>query len=208
MSGSCRPSKAMPPARAAAPHNTKEGSTVKKIPTIFVREGTGAAAALVTQVWNPLCEWVRDGEGVATVKYDGTAVLIRHGQMFKRREVKPNAAGPADFEQVDFDSNTGKSFGWIPVGLGPEDRYHREAFASQGDGTYELVGPKVQGNKHDCSSHFLVRHGNEPITEKFGRTFDGIRVYLKTNEGMEGIVWHHSDGRMAKIKRRDFGFTW
>jgi hypothetical protein len=22
---------------------------------------------------------------------------------------------------------------------------------------------------------------------------------------IEGIVWHHSDGRMAKIKLRDFG---
>ena len=25
---------------------------------------------------------------------------------------------------------------------------------------------------------------------------------------IEGIVWHHPDGRMAKIKRRDFGLSW
>lgn len=25
---------------------------------------------------------------------------------------------------------------------------------------------------------------------------------------IEGLVWHHDDGRMAKIKRRDFGLKW
>ena len=25
---------------------------------------------------------------------------------------------------------------------------------------------------------------------------------------VEGIVWHHPDGRMVKIKRKDFGFKW
>ena len=25
---------------------------------------------------------------------------------------------------------------------------------------------------------------------------------------IEGIVWHHPDGRMAKIKARDFGIQW
>ena len=35
-------------------------------------------------------------------------------------------------------------------------------------------------------------------------TFDGIRDYLRAHD-MEGVVWHHPDGRMAKIKARDFG---
>jgi hypothetical protein len=25
---------------------------------------------------------------------------------------------------------------------------------------------------------------------------------------MEGVVWYHEDGRMVKIKRRDFGLKW
>ena len=36
------------------------------------------------------------------------------------------------------------------------------------------------------------------------RDFDGLRAFLET-AGIEGIVWHHGDGRMAKIKAKDFG---
>lgn len=32
----------------------------------------------------------------------------------------------------------------------------------------------------------------------------GLRSYL-ANKDIEGIVWHHPDGRMVKIKGKDFG---
>jgi hypothetical protein len=35
------------------------------------------------------------------------------------------------------------------------------------------------------------------------RDFDGLARYLD-GLGHEGIVWHHPDGRMAKLKVRDF----
>lgn len=34
-------------------------------------------------------------------------------------------------------------------------------------------------------------------------THDELRGYLLMHT-FEGIVWHHPDGRMAKLKRRDF----
>ena len=38
--------------------------------------------------------------------------------------------------------------------------------------------------------------------------YGGIRDYL-ADTPVEGIVWHHhQDGRMAKIKARDFGIRW
>lgn len=37
--------------------------------------------------------------------------------------------------------------------------------------------------------------------------FEGIKGFLAENV-IEGLVWHHPDGRMAKIKRRDFGLKW
>jgi hypothetical protein len=41
------------------------------------------------------------------------------------------------------------------------------------------------------------------------RTFDEIREWLDDPEfPFEGIVWHHPDGRMAKVKARDFGIRW
>ena len=104
---------------------------------------------------------------------------------------------------------SGKTVGWGPIGEGPEDKYHREAFAlsSYADGTYELMGPKVQGNKSKWVAHGLILHGAVDIEAPPKPEFDAICAWLDQNS-IEGIVWHHPDGRMAKIKRRDFGFRW
>lgn len=156
----------------------------------------------------PGAEWVPAGEGVPTRKLDGTCCLVRSGQLFKRYEVKAGAIPPANFEPADeVDENTGKQQGWVPVGHGPEDRWHREAFTvgPLEDGTYELLGPKVHGNREGYMSHVLVGHGLDRLPSDTPRTFEAIREFLKLHD-IEGIVWHHPDGRMVKIKGKDFGF--
>lgn len=160
--------------------------------------------------------WVRDGEGRATLKRDGTSCLVRDGKLYKRRELKRGQVAPPDFEQADFDEETGKTVGWVPVGDGPDDQYHREAWAYHAgrgeigsyisNGTYELMGPKVQGNRESLANHQFVTHGGVDVSD-VPRAFEGLRDYLERNQ-IEGIVWHHDDGRMAKIKRRDFGLKW
>jgi len=181
---------------------------MQKIPTIFVRD-TSSQPALVTPVWTTGCEWVRDGEGMATVKHDGSCCLVRDGVLYKRREVKRGRPAPEGFELVETDERTGKSFGWVLVGDGAEDRWHREAFPSaDGDGTYELMGPKVQGNPEALPCHVLVRHGMD-VLEDVPRHFEGLRDFLAHSRlWMEGIVFWHEDGRKGKIKRRDFGIPW
>lgn len=183
---------------------------MKKIPTIFIRDP--ANMARVTDECNPDALWVFQGEGVATEKFDGTACLVRDGQLYKRYDAKHGKTPPNRFEpaQPEPDPITGHWPGWLPVGVGSEDVYHREAWenltASIEDGTYELVGPKVQGNPYALSRHQLWLHG---ITRLFEcpREFNPLCEYLTIN-ATEGIVWHHPDGRMAKIKRRDFGLLW
>ena len=184
-----------------------------KIPTIFVRD-MSKQPALVTPMWVPGTEWVRDGVGIATRKYDGTSCMVRGGKLYKRRELRSGDVAPADFESLGTDENTGKTVGWVPVGDGPEDKYHREAFVpavcdepALEDGTYELVGPKVQGNKDKFDQHTLVPHGADKIEPDPIRDFYSLRRWLE-GTNIEGIVWHHPDGRMAKIKRRDFGLRW
>ncbi len=155
-------------------------------------------------------EWVLAGEGEPTRKWDGTAVLMRDGLMFKRYTVKPGRTPPPDFVPVtEVNEHTGKQEGWVSVTDGPEDQYHREAGNGPWpDGTYELVGPKIQGGIEKAEgSHTLVAHGLQVLEPDPGRTFDSIRNYL-VGGGIEGIVWHHPDGRMAKIKSRDFGIPW
>jgi hypothetical protein len=176
---------------------------VKKIPTIFERDWAGDKSRVLDKP-NPICDWVFAGEGNATVKLDGTSVMVRAGKRFKRREVKANQFVPPDFEMVSFDEETQKNIGWVPVGDGPEDAVHREARGGERDGTYELIGPKVQGNPERWRWHELIPHGMFRPNAEPPRSFDGLREWL-TGQDIEGLVFHHPDGRMAKIKLRDFG---
>lgn len=177
---------------------------MKKIPTIFRRNPENMREILDEP--HPNCGWVFAGEGVATRKYDGTCVKIENGQYFKRREVKNGKVVPPDFIEEQLDINTGKRVGWVPVDPNSkEDRWHMEAFnASFSDGTYELVGPKVQGNPEGYERHALIKHSEAEVFESVPRTFEGIADFMSGRD-IEGIVFHHPDGRMAKIKKRDFG---
>lgn len=177
---------------------------MKKIPTIFERDWEGDRSRVLDRK-NPECAWVFADEGKATRKLDGTSCMIRAGKLYKRRELRAADKPPPDFELADYDSTTEKSVGWVPVGDGPEDRYHREAFAKGGfvDGTYELIGPKIQGNPENAGHHLLVPHAECSVHE-VATAFGTLREFLSAQD-VEGLVWHHPDGRMAKIKLRDFG---
>lgn len=180
---------------------------MRKIPTYFERDWDGDRSRVVSIV-NPACQWVADGEGLATRKLDGACAMIRQGRLFKRRELRQGEPQPADFELADADAVTGKTVGWTPVGEGPEDRWFREAFAALAtpiDGTWELLGPKVQGNPEGLTSHVLVRHDEAlAIADPPPRDFEGLKTWM-TGRNIEGVVWRHPDGRMAKLKLRDFG---
>lgn len=177
---------------------------MKKIPTIFKRNPENMREILDEQ--HPDCGWVFSGEGVATRKYDGTCVKIEKGQYFKRREVKPGKKVPVDFIEEQYDETTGKRVGWIPVNTkSKEDRWHMEAFdAGLPDGTYELVGPKIQGNPEKYDAHTLIAHASAIEYFDVPRTFCGLRDWL-VDKDIEGLVFHHPDGHMGKIKKRDFG---
>jgi len=180
---------------------------MKKIPTLFERDWNGDRSRVTDKV-NPKCQWVIDGEGVATRKLDGTSCLVRDGSLLKRRELRDGDIEPFGFELADYDHETKKRVGWVPVEpANPADRYHVEAFTRSpglADGTYELIGPKVQGNPENVPSHELVAHTMAAEFPDAPRTFEGLREWLADFDG-EGLVWHHPDGRMAKIKLRDFG---
>jgi hypothetical protein len=72
--------------------------------------------------------------------------------------------------------------------------------------TYELVGPKIQGNPERRIKHELISHDYAEPYEISNRTFEGIKEFMRDLD-IEGIVFHHPDGRMAKIKKKDFGMS-
>lgn len=184
---------------------------MRKIQSLFQRNYDGDR--LVRDEVVPGSEWVIAGEGIATRKFDGTCCLFRDGRWWKRYEVKSGGVPPNGFEPAnEIDEQTGKQQGWLPIGSGPENRWHQEAIdiGEAADGcsfdegqTYELCGPKINGNPEEIQSHVMYEHGSERLHDA-PRTFHALREYL-TTANVEGIVWHHPDGRMVKIKAKDFG---
>jgi hypothetical protein len=74
-------------------------------------------------------------------------------------------------------------------------------------GTYELIGPKINGNPEGEESHVLREHEFAEGCFVPVLTCEGIREQVRAlaaTDGCEGVVFHHPDGRMAKIKARDF----
>ncbi len=176
---------------------------MKKIISLFQRNYDGDR--LVRDEVVPGAEWVISGEGFATRKYDGTCCLVRDGKLFRRYELKAGKTAPEGFEPAqNADNVTGDVPGWVPVGDGPSDRWFKEAFkGGEINGTYELCGPKIQSNLEGHDRHVLISH---ELAERLNapRTFIEIKDWL-ADKDIEGIVWHHPDGRMVKIKKRDFG---
>jgi hypothetical protein len=177
---------------------------MKKIISLFQRNYDGDR--LVRDEIVPGAEWVVNGEGIATRKWDGTACMVKGGKIYKRYDVKKKRKPPTDFEPCqDPDPVTGHWPGWVPCKEDdPNDKWFLEAFkGTESDGTYELCGPKINGNPEGFPDHRLVFHGFWKFLD-CPRDYEGIKGYLRTHD-TEGIVWHHPDGRMVKIKAKDFG---
>jgi hypothetical protein len=188
---------------------------MRKIPTLFVRAGAPPSHVLPSVTRG--CEWVLAGEGRATRKFDGTCCLIRDGVLYRRATVKPGRPAPDQFELIEVDTATGKRYGWTTIEPGKAGDPYREAWADlhalgaglAPDGTYELVGPKFNANPDRFASHRLIRHGwaldPAELVEFTAapRTFELLGYWLQAR-AYEGIVWHHPDGRMAKLKTRDY----
>lgn len=198
---------------------------MKKMPCVFVREFHGHDSFTITEQVTPGCEWVLAGEGVATRKWDGTACLFKDGKLWARYDAKQGKTPPPDWVACEPgpDPVTGHWPGWVPVEDQPQYKHHREAMRALRDRhrfdltawpliegqTYELIGPGVQNNPENVEWLRLVPHGIRIQTalDSDPRTFEALKFYLGENQ-IEGIVFHHPDGRMAKIRRADFGFEW
>lgn len=191
---------------------------MKKIPTMFVRTFDGHKIIGVdNELLDPSFQCILDGEGIATIKYDGACCAVIDGKFYKRFDAKkgkkiPEGAIPCEDKP---DPITGHWPHWVAVDEdNPADKwfikaYYQRCFVdgtiSLEDGTYEAMGPHFQGNPSYFSWDILVKHGSRVI--QVDRTFEGIRDYLKNHE-IEGIVFWKDDKPLCKIKRSDFGFEW
>lgn len=183
---------------------------MRKIPTLFVRDDSGDITREVT----PGCEWVFEGLGRPTRKYDGTACMFDLYGWWSRRMVREGSTPPPDFMAVYVTKTEPfKTFGWIPMESSPIRKFHLEALESVVSwkweyGTYELIGPKINGNPEGLSEHRLQRHAAaETMWLPAKIDFDFLEEYFLIDlapKNIEGIVWHGPAGNMAKLKVSDF----
>lgn len=188
---------------------------MKKIPSLFQRDYEGERQVIDQLV--PGSEWVAEGEGVATRKWDGVATRVKGGVVYKRYDAKAGRVPPAGFEpaQPEPDPASGHWPGWV-LAKAPDDRWILEGMAwgqarlfnggAIPDGTYEVCGPRI-GTRHGANperleEHILVPHGKDELPD-CPRDYEGLRAYL-AERSIEGVVWRHADGRMVKIKKNDF----
>ena len=188
---------------------------MKKIPTLFIREFGNHHVVKITHEVTPGFEWVLNGEGVATVKWDGACCAIIDGELWKRYDAKKGKKPPEGaIPCCDPDPVTGHWPHWVKCDRNnPADKWFFEAYNPIAvivggvlkDGTYEAVGVHFNNNPHHVNYDTLIPHGIHEIEVE--RSFDGIREYLKDNY-IEGIVFWKNGKPQCKIKRSDFGFPW
>lgn len=155
---------------------------------------------------------------VATEKLDGTniRVTVRNGIVVrseKRRNPskQQKQAGIVDPWYVDINEHS------------PEDKWMMAAingtdFSAVPDGEWpaEALGKNIQGNPLQLEGNQVFIFSLPDWRERIlltdaPHTFSELREYLNTKKScvgndclMEGVVWHHPDGSMVKIKRKDF----
>lgn len=185
---------------------------MKKMPCVFQRTfPADRSERECLDAVTPGCEWVLAGEGVASRKWDGSACAVIEGAFFARYDAKRGKTPPPGALPCDPapDPITGHWPHWVRVEDQPQFKYHREAFLRAfplADGTYELVGPAVNANNDRRPEHALIRHGAD-LHPEAPRTHSGLKEYLSRLD-VEGLVFAHPDGRMAKIRRADFLLPW
>ena len=190
---------------------------MKKIPTLFERQYADHHVVGINDKVTEGFEWVLAGEGVATIKYDGSCCMVKDGKLYKRYDAKKGKKPPAGaIPCCDPDPITGHWPHWVEVNPNdPGDKWFIAAFENSCYGcfadevngsTFEAVGPHFQGNPYNLRQDILIEHGSS-IADIKDRSFEGIKEWLRTT-AVEGIVFWKDGEPQCKIKRTDFGFEW
>lgn len=193
-----------------------------KLRSPFVRAGN---PYLVTPTTDPDLEWVFNTPGVKAVdKLDGTNVCVH---IHNQRIVAADNRKTRKFDghvQTRGDAWNGMLLEGLSHAiqrkwLSPNTNTNTSAIYG------ELIGPKINGNRHQLTHHLFVPfdylakscHWKSFVQNTHPKTFEAISEWFKDhlpslfNQRMklppipaEGVVFHHPDGRMAKLRRDMF----
>lgn len=188
---------------------------MKKIPTLFERVFENHKVVAITDKVTPGMEWVLEGKGDATIKFDGACCAIIDNELYKRFDAKKGKKPPVGaIPCCDPDWITGHWPHWVKCDRdNPADKWFFAAYENshlflnptRDVYTCEAVGRHFNGNPYQLDYDKLIPHGKAIV--KPTRSFSGIRDYLEV-VNIEGLVFWLNDEPMCKIKRTDFGFEW
>ncbi|MFK8104105.1 MAG: DUF5565 family protein [Saprospiraceae bacterium] len=155
---------------------------------------------------------------IATEKLDGMNIRLTIRQaavvrVEKRRNPSKiqKAKGITEPWYVDADLDNSQDK-WI------FDAVKNTDFSEVKDGEWsaEAIGENIQGNPLNLDKNIVFIFSLPELKDKITLSnvpteFNALKEYLATQKSVigqdtliEGIVWHHPDGRMVKIKRKDF----
>lgn len=192
---------------------------MKKLLMIYKRDGNKVLDDYVDEYKN-----YDKTKLVASQKIDGTSCLIQKGKLYKRYDNKKNKEPQQDW--IFCYKNEKHNIYWVPVTH--QDRWHIEAWYNfeheydKQDGTYELIGPKINGNKHNLDKHKLIPHkgliygfthnkhdiptGNE-TKETWKHYLTNCITIIPNIEGF--VLWDIEKMEpMFKIRKKDLGMEW
>ena len=135
---------------------------MKKIPSLFNRIFHEHNVRETLNEVKEGLEWVLKGEGVATVKYDGSCTAVINGEFYRRYDAKHGKPIPdgAIKCQEEADPVTGHLPCWLKVSKeNPGDKWLLEAYKDYlnnhdgkiANGTYEAIGLHFQSNPYNLS---------------------------------------------------------
>lgn len=186
---------------------------MKKIKTIFERDWDGNREIIPEYVENGV--FVHKLEtATATEKLDGTniRVTVRNNTVVrveKRRNPNKIQKQSGIKEPWYTDASDSSEDKWIM------DAVKNTDFNEIPDGEWsgEAIGKNIQGNPLNLENNRVVFFtlNQAPIFRNVPNSFCDLARWIKVqkskignNCGIEGIVWHLKDGRMYKIKTKDF----
>lgn len=168
-------------------------------------------------------EWVFEDEGVlASDKLHGTntCIVIENGKLI----AIDNRMNRIFTEEEGINDSLSKTQSKFLLGILNSKEKGWLKFDTSNRIYGELVGPSINGNIHLMETNFFIPFSylkkfcrwNSWLANKYPKTFDSISEWFKElpslftkritgkEELAEGIVFHHPDGRMAKLRRDMF----
>lgn len=198
---------------------------MKKIPTILPKDPNDLGKVIPGKLI--------DGISYFKIKIDGTSCMIKDGVLYSRYDIKTkfkkkgkeiiltNEELKAKIPEgaiacQEPDEKSGHWPHWVIV---KEDdiskKYILEAFnnlENKIDGTYEAIGPKIQGNPHIESKHIMIPHFSDKLNiqideeEMKENPYQYFEEFFNKAFYWEGLVaYNDKDEPIGKIRKSDYG---